>query len=667
MGVNMDAKRRIEELVKILKEANYNYYVLDNPTITDQEYDKYLRELITLEEQYPEYVLLDSPTKRVGGEVLEKFVKVNHKTPMLSLGNVFSEEEVRDFDNKIKKAGINPEYVCELKIDGLSVSLVYENGILKTGATRGNGVIGEDITHNVRTIKVIPLKLDEDINIEVRGEIYMDKETLRKINKERIENNEIPLQNVRNAAAGSVRQLDSKVAAKRNLNNFIYHLPNPEEFGLKKHSDALDFMKKLGFKVNKENKICKDIDEVINFINEASQKRENLSYDIDGVVIKVNNIDDQKELGFTSKYPKWATAYKFPADETITKLKDIIFTVGRTGQITPNAVLEPVLIMGSTISRATLHNEDFVNDLGLMIGDTVIVHKAGDVIPEVIGVKFERRTGSEKPFVMIHKCPICGSVLEKKSNQVDYYCLNDNCEARKIESLIHFASRDAMNIDGLGEEIIEHFYNAGFIKSIVDFYHLEEHKEEILLMEGFGQKSFDNLITAINNSKNNSLEKLLFGLGISGIGSKTAKLLAENYNHIDNLMSATVEELLTIKDIGNTLANSIVEFFQNNKDLIYKLKMLDINMKYLGVKKLVNELITNKKFVMTGTISFMSRDEIKNMIEKYSGTFADSVSKKTDVVIVGDSPGSKYDRAKELNIEIWDEEKFRKVTELLNE
>jgi len=662
----MEPKTRILELVKLLNEANYNYYVLDNPTITDQEYDKYLRELINLEEKYPEYTLIDSPTKRVGGEVVDKFSKITHKIPMLSLGNVFNEEEVRDFDNKIKKLGIEPEYVCELKIDGLSVSLVYEKGVLISGATRGDGVIGEDITHNVKTIKTIPLKLNREIDIEVRGEIYMDKATLIAINKVREEQGLTPLQNVRNAAAGSIRQLDSKIAAKRNLNNFIYHLPNPLDYDIDKHSEALNFMNSLGFKVNQNNRICKNIDEVINFINEYAEIRNTLPYEIDGVVIKVNDIHEQGELGFTAKYPKWATAYKFPANDVLTKLTDIIFTVGRTGMITPNAVLEPVLVMGSTISRATLHNEDFVNNLGLMIGDIVEVHKAGDVIPEVKGAKKERRTGCERPFKMITECPICGTKLIKKNEQVDYYCPNELCPARGIEALIHFASRDAMNIDGLGIETIEDFYNEGFLKSIPDFYHLEEYKEQILSLEGFGEKSFNNMVEAIQNSKNNSLEKLLFGLGISGIGSKTAKLLAEHYENIDNLMNASVEDLLTIKDIGDILAQSIYDYFKQNRNLIDTLKMLDINMKYLGIKKKINEYISNKKFVMTGTISFMGRDEIKSLIEEYSGTFSESVSKKTDVVIVGENPGSKYEKAKELGITIWDEEEFRKVIESIN-
>ncbi len=663
----MNPKERIEELVKILNDANYNYYVLDNPTITDQEYDKYLRELEILERKYPEYILANSPTKRVGGEVIDKFEKVTHKIPLLSISDVFNEDEVRDFDNKIKKLGVNPEYVCELKIDGLAVSLQYEKGILVRGATRGDGVVGEDITHNVKTIKVIPLKLTREIDIEVRGEIYMDKKTLEIINKEREEEGLPLLQNVRNAAAGSVRQLDSKIAAKRNLNNFIYHLPNPLDYGITKHSDALKFMQDLGFKVNPANRVVKNINEALDFIHEYTEKRASLPYEIDGVVIKVNDINEQRELGNTAKYPRWVVAYKFPHNDVLTKLQDIIFTVGRTGQITPNAVLDPVLIMGSTVARATLHNEDFVNNLGLMIGDTVVVHKAGDVIPEVKGSVIERRTGAEKPFKMITECPICHTKLIKKEGQVDYYCPNELCPARGIEALIHFASRDAMNIDGLGDEIIEDFYNEGFLKSIPDFYHLQEHEDEILLLEGFGRKSFDNMISAIENSKKNSLEKLLFGLGISGVGSKTAKILAEYYGDIDSLMQAPKEELLNIKDIGDILAESIYNYFRENRNLIDKLKMLDLNMKYLGIKKKVNENITGKKFVMTGAISFMTRDEIKNLIEEYSGTFSDSVSKKTDVVIVGTDPGSKYDKAKELGITIWNEETFKNVVDELND
>ncbi len=662
----MNPELRIKELVKILNEANYNYYVLDNPTITDQEFDKYLRELENLENKFPEYILSDSPTKRVGGEVIDKFEKVNHKIPLLSISDVFNEDEVRDFDAKIKKFGVTPEYVCELKIDGLAVSLQYEKGILVRGATRGDGVVGEDITHNVKTIKVIPLKLNRDIDIEVRGEIYMEKKTLEKINKEREKEGLPLLQNVRNAAAGSVRQLDSKIAAKRNLNNFIYHLPNPLDYGISKHSDALKFMKDLGFKVNPINRVVNNIDEALDFIHEYTLKREALPYEIDGVVIKVNDVNEQINLGNTAKYPRWVVAYKFPHNDVLTKLQDIVFTVGRTGQITPNAVLDPVLVMGSTIARATLHNEDFVKNLGLMIGDTVIVHKAGDVIPEVKGAVIERRNGTEKDFKMISNCPICNTPLIKKNGQVDYYCPNESCPARGIEGLIHFASRDAMNIDGLGDEIIEDFYNEGILKSITDFYHLKEFEDKILLLEGFGRKSFDNMIEAIENSKKNSLEKLLFGLGINGVGSKTAKLLASYFGNIDSLMKATTEELIAIKDIGDILAENIYNYFKANKNLIDKLKLLDINMEYLGVKKKTNENITGKKFVMTGSISFMTRDEIKELVEEYNGTFSESVSKKTDIVIVGENPGSKYDKAKKLGITIWNEEQFKKVIDNLD-
>ena len=451
----MDIKKRVEELTNILNDANYKYYVLDEPTITDQEYDKYLRELEELEQKYKEFARDDSPTKRVGGEVLDSFKKVTHKIPMMSLSDVFSESEVVNFDERIKKEGIRPQYVCELKIDGLSVSLLYEHGKLVRAATRGDGVVGENITHNVKTIKSVPLTLNEDIDIEVRGEIYMSKKSLEKVNLERIKNGEKPLQNARNGAAGSIRQLDSKVAAKRGLDVWIYHLPNPLDYGIHTHYEALEFMKKLGFKTNPNNRLVNNINEVLEFISEKNAERKSLPYDIDGIVIKVNNIDQQQELGFTAKYPKWATAYKFPAEEVLTRLNDIIFTVGRTGQITPNAVLDPVIVMGSTIARATLHNENYIKEKDLRIGDIVSIRKAGDVIPEVVEVKKERRTGNEKNFEMIHNCPICGTTLVKKEGQVDYFCLNEHCPTRKIECLIHFAERDAMNIDGLGEKIME--------------------------------------------------------------------------------------------------------------------------------------------------------------------------------------------------------------------
>ena len=655
-----NVKQRIEELTSILNEANYNYYVLNESKITDQEFDKYLRELEILEEKYPEYAKVDSPTKRVGGEVIEKFEKVRHNIPMLSLPDVFSEEEIINFGEKIKKENFNPEYVCELKIDGLSVSLKYEKGVLVSAATRGNGLVGENILHNVKTIKSIPLKLNKDIDIEVRGEIYMDFKTLEKLNEKRKKNNEPLLQNVRNAASGSIRQLDSKIAAERKLNSWIYHLPNPEDYGIKTHMEALNFMKDLGFKVNPNNRIVKSIDEIISFIKEMGEKRKSLEYAIDGIVIKVNDLDIQKKLGFTSKYPRWAIAYKFPAEEVYTKLTDIIFTVGRTGRITPNAVLEPTLVMGSTIKRATLHNEDYVKEKNLMIGDTVVIRKAGDVIPEVVRVLFERRNGSEKPFKMIDKCPICGTNLIKKEGQVDYFCTNVHCPARKIEALIHFASRHALDIDGLGDEIIEDFFNMGYIKSVEDIYHLDKHKQDLENLEGYGTKSINKLLDAIENSKKRSVERLLFGLGISGIGDKTALMLSKKYKNLENIMNASYEELIEIKDIGPTLGKNIFEFFKDEKnlELITKLKNLGLNFEYLGEAEKYDELITNKKFVITGTIDNYSRDEIKKILESYGAIVSESVSKKTNYVIVGENPGSKADKARSLDIEIWNNDKI---------
>lgn len=661
-----NVKVRIDELSALLKKANYEYYNLDNPSMTDQEYDKYLRELINLEERYPELVDPNSPTKRVGGEAIDSFKKVNHKIPMISLSNVFNAEEIKEFTNRINNAGFNPKYVCELKIDGLSVSLHYEHGKLIYAATRGDGVTGEDITHNVKTIKTVPLDLGRDIDIEVRGEIYMNKATLEKLNREREKNGEVKLQNVRNAAAGSIRQLDPKIAAKRHLDTWIYHLPNPLDYGIKTHYEALEFMSELGFKTNPASRLVQTQEEILNFIKEYTEKRNSLPYEIDGVVIKVNDIETQKYLGATAKYPRWATAYKFPAEEVLTKLVDIKFSVGRTGQVTPNAVLEPVLVMGSTIRRATLHNEDYCKNLDLRIGDIVSIKKAADVIPEVVEPKIERRLGIEKPFEMIKECPICGSTLVKKGN-VDYFCINDCCPKKNIEGLIHFASRGAMNIDGLGDEILEDFYNEGFIRTIPDFYHLAEYKEDIIELEGYGNKKVNNLLAAIEESKKNSLEKLIFGIGISGIGAKNAKLLASRYKTMENLESATYEELVSIRDIGDVLARNIVSFFANPKniELINILTEIGVNMEYLGETQKVNENFTNKKFVLTGTISFMSRDEIKSLIESFGGSESGSVSKKTDVVIVGDAPGSKYDKALELGIDIWDEAKFKEIVDSL--
>lgn len=651
-------KERIDELVTILNEANYNYHVLDNPTITDQEYDSLFRELQILEEKNPSLVRSDSPTHRVGGVVLDSFKKVTHKIPMMSLGDIFNEDEVRQFDARIKKEGINPTYVCELKIDGLSVSLHYEKGKLVTAATRGNGTIGEDITNNVKTIKTVPLTLKEEIDIEVRGEIYMSKETLKKLNEERKAKNQPLLQNCRNAAAGSIRQLDSKVCASRKLDCWIYHLPNPEDYGIKTHWEALEFMKKLGFKTNSNNLLVTDVEGIIDYIHYKGKERPNLSYDIDGVVVKVNNLEEQKKLGFTAHHPKWAIAYKFPAEEVLTKLKDIIFTVGRTGQITPNAVLEPVIVAGSTISRATLHNEDYVKAKGLKIGDIISIHKAGDVIPEVGEVKLDRRTGDEKDFEMITRCPMCNEPIFKKEGQVDYFCINPHCPARHIEGLCHFVSRKAMNIDGLGDRIIEDFYNLKYIKDITDIYKLSCFRDELTELEGYGNKSIDNLLEAIENSKENSLERLLFGLGIPNVGEKTSKILAARYETLDNLMNATFEELNQIPDIGEIIAKSIIDFFQNekNRDIIEELKELKVGMEYTGPKVVINENFNGKTFVITGTLTKYTRDEVEEKIENLGGKTSSSVSKKTSAVIVGENPGSKYTKAVELGIPIWNEE-----------
>ena len=657
---NNITKERMNYLIKILNDASYDYYVLDDPKITDQEYDAYYRELETIEKLHPEWVLDTSPTKKVGGEVIDEFKKVEHTIPMLSLGDVFNEDEIVDFLQRIENSGVHSNYVCELKIDGLSVSLKYEKGILVQGATRGNGVVGEDITHNVKTIKSIPLKLKQPLDIEVRGEIYMSKKTLEKINKERISKGEKPLQNPRNAAAGSIRQLDSKVAAKRNLDAFLYHLPNPEDFGIKTHHEALEFMKSLGFKTNPNNRIVKNINEVMAYIHEKGEIRKDLPYDIDGVVIKVDNLKDQQTLGFTARTPRWAIAYKFPAEEVLTKLNDILFTVGRTGKITPNAILDPVQLMGSTISRATLHNEDYVIKKGLMIHDTVSIRKAGDVIPEVVEAKIERRTGKEIPFKMITNCPICDAKLIKKEGEVDYYCPNPNCPARHIESFIHFVSRPAMNVDGLGDRLMEDLYNFKFISTIPDIYRLSSKKDDLTKLEGYGEKSVTNLLNAIEVSKSNSLERLLFGLGIKNVGKEKAKILAKTYKNMDNLSKATYDELVEIPDIGPIIAKNIVDYFSNedNLKIIEELKKLGLNMEYIGEELKLNEDFLDKSFVLTGTLTKLTRDEAKALIENAGGKTVGSVSKKTYAVIVGDNPGSKYDKAKELNIPIWTEEEF---------
>jgi len=648
-------EKRIDEIINILNKANYDYYTLDKPTITDQEYDRYMQELIKLENEYPNLKRDDSPTQRVGGMIIDEFKKVTHEIPMLSLGNVFNEDEIRLFDERVKKVVSDPKYVAELKIDGLSVSLLYKKGKLIRAATRGDGVVGEDITHNARTIKSIPLTINKPIDIEVRGEIYMSKDSFNKLN-EAGEN----FANPRNAAAGSVRQLDSKVAASRNLDCFIYHLPDPEDYNIYTHDDALRFMKELGFNVNPNNKKVNNILELLDYIEYWTKNRPNLPYEIDGIVIKVNDLHDQARLGFTARSPKWATAYKFPAEEVLTKIKDIIFTVGRTGQVTPSAILEPVRVMGSVISKATLHNEDYVVSKDIRIGDIVSIKKAGDVIPEVVKVIKDRRDGSEKPFSMTKNCPICKDELVRKEKEAAYYCVNDYCPAKKIEKLIHFTSRHAMNIEGFGDRIIEDFYNMGFLKNYEDFYNLKAYSQDLMELEGFGFKSINKLLDEIENSKNNSLERLLFGISIRHVGVKTADILANSFKNIDNLMNASFEDISSINDIGEIIAKSVVEYFglDENKRLIANLKNVGVNMSYLKQKSDKETEFTGKTFVLTGTLENFTRTLAKEKIEALGGNVSGSVSAKTDVVIAGKEAGSKLDKALKLGVSIWNEEEF---------
>ena len=656
----MDIKKRIDELKEIIFRANREYYMLDNSIISDQEYDRYMQELMTLEEKYPEYKTNDSPTQIVGSKVLDKFAKVTHKIPMLSLGNIFNESEIINFDKRIRKEIDNPKYVCELKIDGLSVSVTYKNGILIQGATRGDGTIGEDITNNVMTIKSLPHTLNQKIDIEVRGEIYMRKDVFEKINEQRAKEGRSLLQNPRNAASGSVHQLDYNITKNRHLDCFIYHLPNPFDYDIYTHHEALEFMEKLGFVVNSNRILANNIKEVIDYINYWTENRNTLPYEIDGIVIKLDDINSQNKLGFTARTPKWATAYKFPAEIVKTRLIDIIFTVGRTGKITPNAVLEPVKIAGSTIARATLHNEDNVVYKDIRINDKVLIRKAGDVIPEVVCADKNERNGSEKKFVMIENCPICNTKLIRKEKEADYYCPNINCDARKVETIIHFAERGAMNIEGLGENVIEDLYNQGFIKKITDIYHLEKYEQELVLLEGFGPKLISNLKEGIENSKQNSLEKLIFGLGIRQVGSKTAKILARQFKDIDNLIEADYEKLNNINDIGPIIAKNIVDYFKDpqNLELISELKELGINTKYLTQESEDKEEFLNKKFVLTGTLTNITREQAQKLIENYGGSVSNSVSSKTNTLIVGENPGSKYGKAIKLNIPIWNEEEF---------
>ncbi len=660
----MDVKKEIESLRAQLRQYDYEYHVLDSPTVSDVYYDELLARLQQLEKDYPEYQTDNSPTKRVGGQVLDGFEKVSHTIPMLSLANAFNTEDLRQFDKRMRAFG-DVSYMVEAKIDGLAASLTYEQGKLVRTATRGNGNVGEDITHNVRTIKSVPLKLSEAVDIEVRGEIFMSKPNFIKLNDARKNNGEVPFKNPRNAAAGSVRQLDSSVAAKRALDMFIYSLSEPDEAISMTHSSALKYLKDLGFKTNPETTHHDNIDSVIDKVQTLEMTRDQYTYDIDGVVVKVNERTMYGRIGYTVKSPKWAIAYKFKAEQVMTTLQDIYFQVGRTGQITPVAVLEPVEVQGSTVSRATLHNEGYILDRDIRINDQVLVQKAGDIIPEVVGVITENRTGQEETFEMIKACPKCETTLEKSKSEADDFCPNPACPAKRMTGLIHFVSRGAMNIEGLGEKIIELFHNEGYLSRIPDIYYLKDHRQALVERGGFGEKSIDKLLKNIERSKENSLEQLLFGLGIRYVGAKVSQVLAMHFKDMSAIMNATVEDLTAIDAIGEVIANSVVDFFSepNNVTMIDELKSLGLNMRYKGEPAQTTTL-KDKTFVLTGTLPSMSRSEAKKQIEALGGKVTSSVSKNTDYLCAGKDPGSKYDKAQDLGITIISEAELK---DLMNE
>ena len=656
----MTPSERAKQLTELLEKYNYEYYVLDNPSVSDAEYDRLMQELMALEKEYPELASPLSPTQRVGGQVQDEFKKVTHQRMMLSLANAFNEDDLYDFDKKIRDVigEDKVQYMAEMKIDGLGMSLVYNKKLLYA-ATRGDGTTGEDVTSNVITIKSVPSHIDIDGDFEIRGEVFMPKKSLNKLNKEREESGEPLFANARNAAAGSIRQLDSAVAASRGLDAFWYYFVNAKDFGIRYHSEALEMADKLGFKTNPERRLCNGIDEVIDYIHEYTQKRSSLGYDIDGIVIKVNDMALYDKLGYTAKTPRWAIAYKFPPEEVITKLTDIIFTVGRTGKITPNAVLEPVRVAGSTVQRATLHNEDFITEKGLMIGDYVVIRKAGDVIPEVVRPVIERRDGTQLPFVMISNCPECGYPLVRKDAM--HFCVNPHCPAKRIEGIIHFASKDAMDIEGMGEKVAEQLFNQGFFTNLVEIYGLFNHRDEIIALDGWQSKSIDNLIDSIENSKKNSVERLLFGLGIKEVGAKMAKTLSRIYGDLDNLMKATEEELLEIPDVGPIVARSIVAWFKDEQNLetVEGLRQAGLNFKFLGTTaQAANSYFSGKTVVLTGTLDSYGRKEATEILENLGAKVTGSVSKATDAVIAGHDAGSKLDKAQALGITVLDESEF---------
>nr|WP_263312808.1 NAD-dependent DNA ligase LigA [Mammaliicoccus sp. Marseille-Q6498] len=665
-----ELKSRVEELHQLLHRYNHEYHVLDNPSVPDSEYDKLLHELIAIEEKNPELKTPDSPTVRVGGTPLSQFEKINHDTPMLSLGNAFNEEDIKKFDQRVRDKVENVRYTCELKIDGLAVSLKYENGRFVQGLTRGDGTTGENITENLKTIHAIPLTIKEPLSIEVRGEAYMPRKSFMSLNEQKEKNDEQLFANPRNAAAGSLRQLDSKLTAKRKLDIFLYSVNDLTEIEASSQSEALNNLDELGFKTNKERETFDDIEGVLSFIEKWTEQRNDLPYDIDGIVIKVDDLSQQEELGFTQKSPRWAIAYKFPAEEVLTTLKDIQLSIGRTGVVTPTAILEPVKVAGTTVSRASLHNEDLIHEKDIRIGDKVIIKKAGDIIPEVVRSIAEDRSEDSKVYHMPTHCPGCEHELVRIEGEVALRCINPKCPAQLVEGMIHFVSRQAMNIDGLGDKIIEQLYLNEKIKDVADLYYLT--KEDLLPLERMGEKKVHNLLTAIEASKEKSLEHLLFGLGVRHLGTKASRIIAEKFETIDQLFDVTIDDLTEIPDVGHKMAQSLVTYMENEdiKVLIEKLKKKNVNMTYKGIKQSEIEGhpdFIEKTFVLTGKMTEMARPEATKIIQSLGGKVTNSVTKKTDVVIAGEDAGSKLDKAEQLNIEIWTEQdwlnKYRNINE----
>ncbi len=655
------SQQRILELRNILDRLAYEYYVLDQPSKSDQEYDRYYQELVALEDEFPQYRDPNSITQRVGGVVLDAFTKVEHKRTMLSLGNAFNIDDLHAFDERVREVVPKARYVVELKIDGLAMSLIYRDGRFVQALTRGDGVVGEDVTHNVKTIASIPMHIPLQGEVEVRGEVYMPNASFQMLNEEREKNGEELFANPRNAAAGSIRQLDSSVAAKRRLDAFWYYFVNAQEYDIHSHEEALQKMSEMHLRVNPLRRVCERIDEVWQFIEEITEQRNDLPYAIDGMVIKVDDLDAQNRLGSTVKVPRWAIAYKFPAEEVITKLLDIVVSVGRTGRITPNAVLEPVRVAGTTVSAAQLHNEDMIKEKDIRIHDDVVVRKAGDIIPEVVRPLLERRNHTQEVYHFPTHCPICGSELVRFPEEAAHYCINQDCPARVVESMIHFASRDAMDIDTLGDKKIEFFHKQGFLNTIEDIYCLKEHRQELIDLEGFKEKSVDKLLAAIEDSKQNPLEDLIYGLGIRQVGKKAAKVLAKHFLSMDAVMAADEEALVAIKDIGQITAESITAFFHEpkNMELIAHLKGYGLRMD-TEAEQIQESPFSGKTVVLTGTLTQLTRNDAKALLESLGANVSGSVSKKTDLVIYGEAAGSKLTKANSLGVMTMDEDTFMK-------